>query len=45
MLLSEENVARSTLGEFTSLEIESSLPEGSVDGADTLRPTSRLPLR
>ena len=39
---SEENVAQSTLAECTSLEVESNLPEGSVDGADTLSPTSRV---
>ena len=44
-LLSEENVAQSTLVEFTSLEVESDLPEGSVDGVDTLSPASRVPLR
>ena len=43
--LSEENVAQSTLTEFTSLEVENDLPEGSVDGAGTLSPTSRVPLR
>ena len=43
--LSEENTARSTLAELTSLEIESDSPEGSVDGADTLSPTSRVLLR
>ena len=42
MLLSEENVAQSTLVELTSLEVESNLPEGSMDGADTLSPTSRV---
>ena len=42
--LSEENVAQSTLAECTSLEVESDSPEGSVDGADTLSPTSRVPL-
>ena len=35
-LLSEENVARSTPAECTSFEVESELPEGSVEGADTL---------
>ena len=45
MLLSEENAAQSTLAELTSLEVESDLPEGSVDGADTLSPTSRVLLR
>ena len=43
-LLSEENTARSTLVELTSLEVESNSPEGSVDGADTLSPASRVPL-
>ena len=43
--LSEENVAQSTLAECTSLEVESNLPEGSMDGADTLSPTSRVLLR
>ena len=42
--LSKENVALSTLVEFTSLEVESDSPERSVDGADTLSPTSRVPL-
>ena len=45
MLLSEENVARSTLAECTSFEVESNLPEGSVDRADTLGPASRVLLR
>ena len=43
--LSEENAAQSTLAELTSLEVESDSPEGSVDGADTLSPASRVPLR
>ena len=43
--LSEENVAQSTLVECTSLEVESDSPEGSMDGADTLSATSRVPLR
>ena len=42
--LSEENIAQSILVEFTSLEVESDLPEGSMDGVDTLSPTSRVPL-
>ena len=42
--ISEENVARSTLAEHTSFGVESNLPEGSMDGADTLSPTSRVPL-
>ena len=41
-LLSEGNAARSTLAEHTSLEVASNLLEGSVDGADTLSPTSRV---
>ena len=44
-LLLEENAARSTLVELILLEVESDSPEGSVDGADTLSPTSRVPLR
>ena len=40
----EENV-RSTWAEHTSLGVESDSPEGSMDGADTLSPTSRVPLR
>ena len=43
--ISEENVARSTRVEHTLLEVENDLPEGSVDGADTLSPASRVPLR
>ena len=43
--LSEEIAAQSTLAELTSLEVESDSPEGSVDGADTLSPASRVPLR
>ena len=43
--ISEENVAQSTLVEHTSFGVESDSPEGSVDGADTLSPTSRVPLR
>ena len=41
-LISEENIARSTLAECTSFEVESNLPERSVDGVATLRPTSRV---
>ena len=44
MSISEENVVRSTLAEHTSLGVENDLPEGSVDGADTLSLTSRVPL-
>ena len=42
--ISEENVVRSTRAEHTSLGVENDLPEGSVDGADTLSPDSRVPL-
>ena len=42
--ISEENVIWSTLVEHTSFGAESDSPEGSVDGADTLSPTSRVPL-
>ena len=44
MSLLEENTAQSTLVELISLEVESDSPEGSVDGADTLSPASRVPL-
>ena len=44
MSISEENVARSTQAEHTLLEVENDLPKGSVDGADTLSPASRVPL-
>ena len=40
--ISEENVAQSTLVEHTLFGVESDLPEGSVDGTDTLSPTSRV---
>ena len=42
--ISEENFAQSTLAEHTSFEVESDLPKGSVDEADTLSPASRVPL-
>ena len=42
--ISEENVVQSACVEHTSLEVENDLPEGSMDGADTLIPTSRVPL-
>ena len=42
--ISEENVVQSTHVEHTSLEVENDLSEGSMDGADTLSPTSRVPL-
>ena len=45
MSISEENVARPTLVEHTSFGVESDFPEGSVDGADTLSPASRVLLR
>ena len=44
MSISEENVIQSTLVEHTSFGVESNLPEGSVDGADTLSPASSVPL-
>ena len=40
--ISEEKVVQSTRTELTSLGIENDLPEGSVDGAVTLSPTSRI---
>ena len=43
--ISEENVVWSTHAEHTLLGVENDLPEGSVDGADTLSPTSRVLLR
>ena len=43
--ISEENVVQSTWVEHTLLEVENDSPEGSVDGADTLSPASRVPLR
>ena len=43
--ISKEDVIWSTQVEHTFLEVESDLPEGSVDGADTLSPASRVPLR
>ena len=45
MSISEENVVRSTHAEHTSLGVENDSPEGSMDGADTLSPTSRVPPR
>ena len=42
--ISEENVVQSSHAEHTLLWVENDLPEGSVDGADTLSPTSRVPL-
>ena len=42
--ISEENIVQSTCAEHTSLGVENDSPEGSMDGADTLSPTSRGPL-
>ena len=42
--VSEENIVRSTCAELTSLGVENDVPEGSLDGADILSPTSRVPL-
>ena len=42
--ISEENSVWSTHVEHTSLEVENDSPEGSVDGADTVSPASRVPL-
>ena len=39
-----ENVVQSTCVKLISLDVENDLPEGSVDGADTLSPISRVPL-
>ena len=43
--ITEENVVQSTHAEHISLGVENNSPEGSVDGADTLSPTSRVLLR
>ena len=43
--ISEENIVQSTRAEHTLLEVENKSPERSVDGADTLSPSSRVPLR
>ena len=42
--ISEENIVLSTRAEHTSLGVENNSPEGSMDEADTLSPTSRVPL-
>ena len=42
--ISEESVARSALAEHSACGVESNLPEGSMDAADTLSPASRVPL-
>ena len=44
MSISEENIVQSTHAEHTLLEVENNLPERSVDGADTLIASSRVPL-
>ena len=44
MSISEENIVWSTCAEHTSSGVENDLPEGSVDGTDTLSPTSRVQL-
>ena len=38
----EENIVQSTHAEYTSLGVGNNSPERSVDGADTLSPTSRV---
>ena len=40
----EENIVQSTWAEHTLLEVESDLPERFVNRADTLSPSSRVPL-
>ena len=42
--ISEENIVWSTRAEHTLLEVENDSHGGSVEGADTLSPTSRVPL-
>ena len=42
MPISEENIVQCTRAEHTSLGVENNSPEGSVDGADTLSPSSRV---
>ena len=42
--ISKEDIVQSTRVEHTLLQVESESPEGSMDGADTLSPTSRVPL-
>ena len=44
-LISKEDVVRSTRAEHTLLQVDSDSPEGSMDGADTPSPISRVPLR
>ena len=43
-LISKEDIVQSTQAEHTLLQVEGDSPEGSVDGADTPSPTSRVPL-
>ena len=43
--ISVENIVQSAHAEHTSLGVENNLPEGSVDWADTLSPTSSVLLR
>ena len=43
--ISKENIFQSTHAEHTLLEVQNDLPERSMDGADTLSPSSRVPLR
>ena len=43
--ISKEDIVWSSQVEHTFLQVESDLPEGSMDGADTLSPASRVPLR
>ena len=42
--ISEENITQSTFAQLIPLGVESDSPEGSVDGADTLGFTSKVPL-
>ena len=43
--ISEENIVWFTHVEHTPLGVKNDLPEGSMDGVDTLSPTSRVLLR
>ena len=43
-LISKEDIVWSTRAEHTLLQVEGDSPEGSVDGADTPSPISRVPL-
>ena len=42
--ISEENIIWSTCVELTSLEVENDMPEGFMNGADTLSPANRVML-